>query len=150
MLQTMLNPITGDWEEMTPRQWWLIKLGLGKNAVVDDWTLAILKGPEYAVQFAFGKNQWDHPGANKWLVEKYKEWFPRPPNAKTFCEWCYFISDVYNLEEHLPLMEKLHYIKVGLLTNSIDKMKLKQKLADKMDAYNARKFRKLRNDSHRN
>lgn len=146
-MQTMLNPSTGEWEQMTRHQWWLIKLGLDKNAQIDEWTLNILKGPEYAVAYAFGKNKWDHPGANKWLVNKYKEWFPRSPTAKMFCSWAHFITEVYNLEDILPVMEEFHRLKMGILGNSIESIKLQQKLNEKMDAYHARRMKRMQRDS---
>jgi hypothetical protein len=142
MLQETKNPVTGEWEMLTPRQWWLIKLGMDKNSKVDDWTLAIIKGPKHAVGFAFQVFDTDRAGASAWLVARYKEWFPSKPRAKEFYEWSRFIMDVYDLDTVLPLMDELMILKKGIIVNSVDSMKMQIALQKKKSAIELRKYKK--------
>jgi len=145
MLQETKNPLTGEWEMMTPRQWWLIKLGFPKDTVLDDCALAILKGPEHAVGFGFAVYAMERPGANAWLVKRYNDWFPRKPNAETFRQWCLFIEDVYDLVTTLKFIDDLHTLNRGIMSNSREAGDLKEKISTKIDNYYSRKNRNNRN-----
>lgn len=137
-----LNPVTKEWEMLTTREWKLLKLGFKKDDKVDDWTLAIIAGPEHAVGYGFKVYEHVHPGGNRWLVKLYKEWFKRTPNTSVFVSWCYFISDHYNIPYMIKFMDDAHKLKIELLKNSIDAMKLTKKIQVKQDSYYSRNFKK--------
>lgn len=140
--QCMRNPVTGEFEMMTTRQWWLIKLGLDRDLKIDDWTFNIIRGPEFAVGYGFNAWELHHPGGNRWLVKQYELWFKTRPNSAKFANWCYFMYDVYDIPKIIMLQDEAHKLKIDILRNTIDTLKISKKIKEKMDAHGARKMAK--------
>lgn len=129
-----LNPQTGEFENLTNRQWRLLKVGLSKDAVVSDAMIAIFGGPSDCIAYLFRHrkiNQWDTPIENAWLVKRYNDWFPKKPSSdKELIGWGKFIEAVYNLDDLLPIICKLGKVSVSLIESKMDKERLTKRLVE--------------------
>lgn len=150
--QTTLHPITKKWVMMTTREWRLAKLGMD-NAKVDDWTLAVLEGPESVVAEGFGIIRHERPGAFLWLLNTYKRWHSvdgtlegkqKKPTGKEAKEWCYWIGYFYNLDKILVFQDSFVAIQRGLLKNKLESEQLKNESVRLNKAIAARRFEKAR------
>ncbi len=112
------NPLTGEWQTLTFRQWTLLKCGitLDKHDRVDDWTFAIIRGPIAVCSFAFGLDYSIKPYTIEWLSDQLKLF--NPLSAPQIYEWAQFMCRFYNVEALEPELRR-----VGIEKQQIAKAK---------------------------
>jgi hypothetical protein len=130
--QLTLNPQTKEFELLTVLEWQKLKVGLTKDANVDEGVIAILGGVNASIRYAFRHrkiNEWDTPIENGWLVRRFNEFYDRKPSStKDLLGWASFIEDHYDLDTLLPLIKKLGMVSVNLMQSRIEKEHLTKKL----------------------
>ena len=142
-----INPLTGEWETLTFRQWSLLKCGiiLEQQHKVDDWTFAIMRGPIAACCFAFGLEYSTHYATVDWLVEEYKTW--KIFGAKALYEWSTFMQRYYDIAEMEFPLRRAIAAKRSQIAAALLAMQLKQALDEERYGIKSTKTKKRRRRS---
>ncbi len=110
-----LNPQTGEFEYLTPREWHLVKHGYLRSTPeneIDAWHLHALDGAEIAVTWAFDLDREKDKGTIIFLVGLFNEW-PTPIDSGVMLyNWRDFILDIYNFDAKRDFLNKLYTIQV--------------------------------------
>lgn len=119
---------------LTPSEWKKLKVGLTKDAAVDDGVVAIFGGPYDSVRYAFAHrniNEWDTPIENGWLVKRFKEFYEKKPSStKDLLGWASFMEDNYDLDTFLPLIKRLGIVSISLMQSRVEKEQLAKRLVE--------------------
>lgn len=148
--QERINPQTGRWEYLSFREWKNLKSGVPRDSRLSPVTLAILRGPEFALLEVFrneGITESGNPGGLIWLKSLYVKWFPRNPKEQELLHWKQFICDMYYVERECYIRDEFIKVQISFLKVSIDKQKLVKDLK-RAEQFHSNKF--ARNDSKRN
>jgi hypothetical protein len=145
--QNMKNPQTGEFEMLTNLEWKRLKVGMNKNANVDEFTCAVLGGPAVVALWFFQDVAWakgsKSPQARlDYIMKLYEAWWPKQPTGIQLKGWIPFVKDHYNLEKECKLREDVaHTIaKLGSVMNDVTVTK--KKLHERIQADFGRSPRK--------